>query len=299
MNLSNASTGLEGAASPRRCVRAATATDRLAQRLARSLNLEFNNPRCEGGASIAEARAAPSLRREAPRRGVEGPRPATATLHGRCGQRLARAPQPQLLRSRPRGAAALAAALAAQATSVTDAGSPDAGRWRHYGGITHLSLFHNRLGAEARALAEALAPRAQPSEDFAFHPTLRSLNVGRNQLGDVGLARIARAFAPVRLRDGSWQYNPTFKHLHANANSCLSQEGPLALSESLAPRQNPDGKGCRRALSTIHLPTCCRGGGRPGPRGRAPPEAVRPSRPRTFRPPRRSLDRVLGTKKSV
>jgi len=104
---------------------------------------------------------------------------------------------------------------------------------------------------------------------------LRSLNVGRNQLGDVGLARIARAFAPARLRDGSWQYNPTFKHLHANANSCLSQEGPLALSESLAPRQNPDGKWAfAAALSTIHLANVLLG----EEGGRALADVLRPRR---------------------
>ena len=99
--------------------------------------------------------------------------------------------------------------------------------------------------------------------------------MGRNQLGDVGLARIARAFAPVRLRDGSWQYNPTFKHLHANANSCLSQEGPLALSESLAPRQNPDGKWAfAAALSTIHLANVLLG----EEGGRALADVLRPRR---------------------
>ena len=131
-----------------------------------------------------------------------------------------------------------------------------------------------RRRGRARARRGARA-RAQPSEDFAFHPTLRSLNVGRNQLGDVGLARIARAFAPVRLRDGSWQYNPTFKHLHANANSCLSQEGPLALSESLAPRQNPDGKWAfAAALSTIHLANVLLG----EEGGRALADVLRPRR---------------------
>ena len=277
LNLSNASIGLEGAAFLAEALRPRRNGDGSYSHNGslRSLNLEFNNLRCEGVALIAEALAPLWV----PPASGEGP----ASKHERGdafrGRWVANASLERLnlnfCEVGARGAAALAAALAPRQTSVTDAGS-DAGRWRHYGGITHLSLFHNRLGAEgARALAEALAPRAQPSEDFAFHPTLRSLNVGRNQLGDVGLARIARAFAPVRLRDGSWQYNPTFKHLHANANSCLSQEGPLALSESLAPRQNPDGKWAfAAALSTIHLANVLLG----EEGGRALADVLRPRR---------------------
>ena len=249
LNLSNASIGSEGAAFLAEALRPRRNGDgSYAHNTAlRSLNLEFNNLGCAGVALIAEAIAPLWVRVPAGAEPGRGGWVANAAL-----ERL----NLNFCEVGARGAAALAAALAPRRVDG------DAGRWRHYGGITHLSLFHNRLGAEgARALAEALAPRAQPdnpaedpAEAFAFHPTLRSLNVGRNQLGDVGLARIARAFAPVRLRDGSWMYNPTFKHLHANANSCLSQEGPLALSESLAPRQNPDAKWAFAAtLTTVHL----------------------------------------------
>jgi hypothetical protein len=285
LNLSNASIGPSGAAFLAEALRPRRNGDGSYSHntYLRSLNLEFNNLGCEGVTVIAEALKPLWV----PMPAGSGNEERDADSNRQKGRWVANDALERLnlnfCEVGARGAAALASALAPRLSEF------DQGRWRHYGGLTHLSLFHNRLGAEgARLLAEALAPRAQPSvfentiraphaphgrrdvsaetlacardnggdpvDDFAFHPTLRSLNVGRNQLGDVGLARIARAFAPVRLRDGSWMYNQTFKHLHANANSCLSQEGPLALSESLAPRQNPDAKWAFAAtLSTIHL----------------------------------------------
>ena len=286
LNLSNASIGPSGAAFLAEALRPRRNGDGSYSHntYLRSLNLEFNNLGCEGVTVIAEALKPLWVPMPAGSRNEERDAITENRQNGRwvANDALERL-NLNFCEVGARGAAALASALAPRLSEF------DQGRWRHYGGLTHLSLFHNRLGAEgARLLAEALAPRAQPSvfentiraphvphgrrdvsaetlacardnggdpvDDFAFHPTLRSLNVGRNQLGDVGLARIARAFAPVRLRDGSWMYNQTFKHLHANANSCLSQEGPLALSESLAPRQNPDAKWAFAAtLSTIHL----------------------------------------------
>ena len=123
-------------------------------------------------------------------------------------------------------------------------------------GVANISLFHNHIGPDgARALGDAIAPRRQQrTGELVFNPKFESLNVGRNQLGDLGLAHLARAFKPAVALNGCWCFNPTFRHLHANMNSCLSQAGPLAIGESLSPRANPDGSWAfSSSLTTLHL----------------------------------------------
>lgn len=268
LNLSNASIGAEGAAFLASALKPRKNADGSFSHnsFLKSLNLEFNNIGCGGVAVIAEALSPVWMNVTGGDMdsSMDSSKMETnnSMISGRwvCNSSLERL-NLNFCEVGVRGAAALANAIAPR---VNDPHLNGPSKYRHHGGLTHLSLFHNRLGAEgARFLAEALAPRRQPASggvvgeddsEFAFNPTLRSLNVGRNQLGDVGLARIASAFAPVRTHHGQWVYNPMFKHLHANANSCLSQEGPLALSESFAPRQNPDGKWAfAQTLSTIHL----------------------------------------------
>ena len=106
LNLSNASIGLEGAAFLAEALRPRRNGDGSYSHNGslRSLNLEFNNLRCEGVALIAEALAplwVPPAGGDL-RRGVEGPATSDRRRLPRPlgGQRLARAPQPQLLRSR-------------------------------------------------------------------------------------------------------------------------------------------------------------------------------------------------------
>ena len=253
LNLANASIGPEGATFLAKALHGRRNADGswVFNGTLRSLNLEFNSIGDEGVVAIADALSPRWVAADEfanPASGVS----AAASDFGLSGRWVCNAALRDLNLNfcdvGPAGAAALARALAPRV-------GPD-GRWTYHGGIANLSLFHNHIGPEgARALAEAIRPRLQPETgEPACNPTLRSLNVGRNQLGDAGLAHVARAFAPVRDAAGEWTFAPAFERLHANMNICLSQEGPLALGEAFSPRRNPDGAWAfAPGLSTLHL----------------------------------------------
>lgn len=268
LNLSNASIGPEGAKFLASALHGRRNADGawVFNGVLRSLTLEFNSIGDEGAVCIFEALA--------PRWVTDGPDEISASdVSGHSGfdqdewmHSTAQAAQPARTDGKwvcntamqelnlnfcdigPAGAAALARALAPRV-------GPEGG-WVYCSGITSVSLFHNHIGPEgARLLGDALAPRRQPATgEHVFNPVFKALNVGRNQLGDQGLAHIARAFSPKRSASGHWDFNPTFVHLHANQNSCMVGEGPLAVGAALTPRPNPDGGWAfAHSLSTLHL----------------------------------------------
>jgi hypothetical protein len=268
LNLSNASIGPEGAKFLASALHGRRNADGawVFNGVLRSLTLEFNSIGDEGAVCIFEALA--------PRWVTDGPDEISASdVSGHSGfdqdewmRSTAQAAQPARTDGKwvcntamqelnlnfcdigPAGAAALARALAPRV-------GPEGG-WVYCSGITSVSLFHNHIGPEgARLLGDALAPRRQPATgEHVFNPVFKALNVGRNQLGDQGLAHIARAFSPKRSASGHWDFNPTFVHLHANQNSCMVGEGPLAVGAALTPRPNPDGGWAfAHSLSTLHL----------------------------------------------
>ena len=70
--------------------------------------------------------------------------------------------------------------------------------------------FTTTSARTARArLGDAIAPRRQQrTGELVFNPKFESLNVGRNQLGDLGLAHLARAFKPAVALNGCWCFIP-------------------------------------------------------------------------------------------
>lgn len=254
LNLANASIGPQGAKFIARALLGRQNGDGtwVYNTALRSLNLQFNSIGDEGMIAIAQALS--PLWVDANGVPVPSGPLSSDVARGGCAGKWVGNTTMQVLNVNfcdigPAGGAALAAL-------ITPCFDPGTNGYVFVSGVTTVSVFNGRLGEEgARLFGEALAPRCQPSTgEYVFNPNFVSLNIGRNQIGDAGLAHIARALRPVQRPDGTWAFNPTFKHLYANMNSCMSQVGPLALGDALRPRHNPcGGLAYAASLATLHL----------------------------------------------
>ena len=100
----------------------------------------------------------------------------------------------------------------------------------------------NAIGDEgARTLAETLAPRQNPDEQWVFNGALNTLDLGCELTATKPLACVACGWSSL--------HSPC-----PCADNEIGPEGARALTEALAPQQNPDGQWVfNGALNTLKL----------------------------------------------